>query len=100
VLESRWPLARIWEVHQDGYCGEFSVDFESGPGRILVHRPDFRVQVAPLAAGAYRFLERAAAGDSVAAGLAAALDDEPGFDLPAALRAWVEAAVVVDFELG
>lgn len=100
LFESCWPLARIWEVHQDGYCGEFSVDFESGPGRILVYRPDLRVQVAPLSVGAYRFLQRVAAGDSIAAALVAALGDEPGFDLPAALRAWVEAAIVVDFELG
>jgi hypothetical protein len=100
LFESRWSLARIWEVHQDSYAGEFSVDFGPGPGQILIYRPDFRVLVAPLSAGAYRFLLRAAAGDSIAAALAAALGEEPAFDLPAALRAWVEAAVVVDFELG
>lgn len=100
LLESHWPLARIWEVHQDGYAGEFSVDLESGPGRILVHRPDFRVGVAPLSAGAYRFLQRAAGGNSIAAALEAAMVDEPGFDFATALRAWIEAAVVVDFELG
>jgi hypothetical protein len=100
LFESRWPLARIWEVHQDGYAGEFSVDLDSGPGFILIHRPGFRVRVAPLSAGAYRFLQRAAAGDCIAAALAAALRQEPGFDAPASLRAWVEAAVVVDFELG
>jgi hypothetical protein len=56
LLESRWPVARIWEVHQDGYAGEISVDLESGPERILVHRPHFRVQVAPVSAGAYRLI--------------------------------------------
>lgn len=100
LFESRWPLARIWEVHQDGYCGEFSVDFDSEPGRILVHRPDFRVQVAPLSAGAFRFLQRAAFGNSIAAALEAATSEESEFDLSAALRAWIEAGVVVDFELG
>jgi len=100
LLESHWPVARIWEVHQDGYAGELSVDFESGPERILVHRPRFRVQVAPLSAGAHRFLQRAAAGSSIAAALEAAFAEEPGFEFPAALRAWIEAAVVIDFELG
>lgn len=100
LLDSRWPLGRIWEVHQDGHRGEFSVDLESGPARILVHRPDLRVRVAPLSSGAYRFLQPAAAGDSIAAALAAALGGEPQFDLAAALRAWVEDGVIVDFELG
>ena len=100
LFESRWPLARIWEVHQDGYAGEFSVEFESGPGRILIHRPELRVLVAPLSAAAFRFLQGSVAGSSVAAALEAAIVEEPGFDLPAALHAWVEAAVIVDFELG
>jgi len=100
LLESPWPVARIWEVHQDGYAGKFSVDFDSGPERILIHRPRFRVQVASLSAGAYRFLQRAAGSSSIAGALEAAIAEEPGFEFPAALRAWVEAAVIVDFELG
>jgi hypothetical protein len=100
LLESRWPLARIWEVHQDRYAGELSVDFESGPERTLVHRPRFRVEVERLSAGAHRFLQRAAGGSSVAAALAVAITEEQGFDFPAALRAWIETGVIVDFELG
>jgi len=100
LLHSRWPLARIWEVHQDGYAGEFSVDLESGPQRILVHRPRFRVQVAPLSPGAYRFVQGAAGGSSISTALQVAMAEEQEFDFPAALCAWVEAAVIVDFELG
>ena len=100
LFESRWPLARIWEVHQDDYAGEFSVDLESGPSRLLIHRPDFRVRVAALSRGAYRFLQQARSGSSITAALEAAIAEEPGFDLAAALRGWVKDAVVVDFELG
>ncbi len=100
LFESPWPLARIWEVHQDDYAGEFSVDFDSGPASILVHRPDFHVRVTPLSPGAFRFLQRADAGASIAGALTAALGEEPGFDLRAALRTWVEAPVIIDFELG
>jgi uncharacterized protein len=98
LLASPWPLARIWEVHQDDYEGEFSVDFEAGAERILVHRPRFRVLVGRLSAGSYRFLERARAGAPVATALDAALVAEPGFDLGAALAAWVEAGVIVNAE--
>ncbi len=98
LLASPWPLARMWEVHQDDYEGEFSVDFEAGAERILVYRPQFRVLVGRLSAGSYRFLERARAGAPVAAALDAALVAEPGFDLGAALAAWVEAGVIVNAE--
>ena len=96
LLASPWPLARIWEVHQDDYTGEFSVDLEAGPERILIYRPRFRVLVGPLSAGSYRFLERVRAGAPVATALDAALVAEPGFDLGAALAAWIEAGVIVD----
>ena len=98
LLASPWPLARIWEVHQDDYEGEFSVDFEAGAERILVYRPQFRVLVGRLSTGSYRFLERARGGAPVAAALDAALVAEPGFDLGAALAAWVEAGVIVNAE--
>lgn len=98
LLTSPWPLARIWEVHQDDYEGEFSVDFEAGPECILVYRPQFRVLVGTLSAGSYRFLERARAGAPVATALEAALVAEPGFDLGAALAAWIGAGVIVNAE--
>jgi uncharacterized protein len=96
LLVSRWPLARIWEIHQDDYEGEFSVDLDSGPERILIYRPRFRVLVGTLSPGGYRFLERCRAGAPLAAALDAALVAEPDFDLEAALAAWVEAGVIVD----
>ena len=98
LLESRWPLARIWQVHQDDYVGEFSVDLDAGPDRILIYRPRFRVEVASVSAGAYRFLQRAKSGASIARALEAALAQEPDFDFTVAFPAWVEACVIVGLE--
>lgn len=98
LLESKWPLARIWEVHQDDYGGEFAVDLDAGPDRVLIQRPRFRVQVASVSTGAFCFLMHAAGGDTVGAALEAALDSEASFDFSAALGAWVVAGVVVGFE--
>jgi hypothetical protein len=98
LLESQWPLARIWEVHQDDYSGEFAVDLDAGPDRVLIQRPRFRVQVASVSTGAYCFLQHAADGATIALALAAALDAESGFDFPAALAAWAAAGVIVGFE--
>ena len=46
LFESRYPLARIWEIHQKDYAGEFSVQFHDGPFRTLVSRPRFRAQAS------------------------------------------------------
>jgi len=97
VMESPWPVARIWEIHQDDFDGEFSVDLDGGPERALVHRPRFRVAVTPLGPGAHRFLERTAAGSSIAAALKAALRADDRFDLAAALRDWTGDGVVTGF---
>ena len=98
LLESRWPIARIWQVHQDDYAGEFSVDIDAGPDQILIYRPRFRVQVASVSAGAYRFLQRAKSGASIATALEAALAEEPDFDFTVAFPNWVEACVIVGLE--
>ena len=49
IIQSRWPLARLWEVHQRDFAGEFSVDFDVAPAAVLVHRPQFRAMVRALA---------------------------------------------------
>jgi hypothetical protein len=99
LLESPWPLARIWEVHQDDYAGEFAVDLASGPERILVHRPRFRVHVEALTPGAFAFLQHAHAGAPLAESLEAALVAEANFDFAGALTHWVEGRVICAFDL-
>ena len=96
LLESRYPLARIWEIHQKDYGGEFSVQFHDGPFRALVSRPRFRAQAVAIGAGEYEFLAASAAGATLSEALDTALRADPGFALDAALHAWVEARVVVD----
>ncbi|MGA8051539.1 MAG: DNA-binding domain-containing protein [Burkholderiales bacterium] len=96
LMASCWPLARVWEVHQDDFEGEFSVDLDSGPQRILIYRPNYRVLVGVLGAGGYRFLQAVASGAPLAGAVDAALAAEPDFALGTALAAWVEAGVIAD----
>lgn len=96
LLESRYPLARIWEIHQKDYGGEFSVQFHDGPFRTLVSRPRFRAQAAAIGVGEYAFLAAAAAGATLSEALDRALRADPGFAFDAALHAWVASRVVVD----
>jgi hypothetical protein len=96
LLESDWPLARIWTVHQDDFDGGIDVDLDAGPDRILIHRPHWRVQPLALGPGDYRLLESALAGATLGHALEAAVAEDPGFDPVAALARWVEAGVIVD----
>ncbi len=94
LLASRWPLGRIWQVHQDGHEGPLDVDLACGPDRIVVHRPRWRVQVRSLAPGDFRFLEAAAAGETLAEALESAIAADPAFDASLALARWVEVGVL------
>lgn len=94
LIASPWPVQRIWEVNQPGYTGDVSVDLRMGGVRLLLWRPRFQVEMVPLAAGEFALLEFLAAGRSLGAACDAALAEEEGFDVAAALRARVSDGVV------
>lgn len=85
-IRSDWPLARLWEVHQDGYPGETTVDFAPGPYRVLVFRPGWRVQVEAITLGEYRFIAGAARGQPLGELLEVAVDLDPSFDAEGSLE--------------
>jgi hypothetical protein len=93
LLESEWPLGRIWEIHQDDYRGAFEIDLHSGPDRILIHRPRWRAEARSLDAGDFAFLRALLQGDSLGTALEAGAR-EPGFDPSAALGRWIGLGVV------
>lgn len=95
LLESPWPLGRIWTVHQDDYEGEIAVDLGAGPDRVLIHRPRWRVQARSLAAGDHVFLTAVRSGLSLGEALEAALAEDPDFDPSSALARWVDAGVLI-----
>ncbi|MGB8434672.1 MAG: DNA-binding domain-containing protein [Burkholderiales bacterium] len=97
LLVSDWPLARIWTVHQDDYAGEFVVDLDAGPDRVLVHRPHWAAAVQAIGAGDHRFLAAALENARLGDALEAAAAEDSGFDPATALARWVDAGVVVDF---
>ncbi|HEU4353187.1 MAG TPA: DNA-binding domain-containing protein [Burkholderiales bacterium] len=94
LIVSRWPLGRIWTVHQDDYEGPIDVDLGASPDWILVHRPAWRVQVRSLAPGDYRFLEAIQRRETLQAALEAAATEDGAFDASLVLARWVDAGVI------
>lgn len=93
LMASDWPVAGIWEAHQEGGRPEL-VDLDAGPAHALVHRPDWRVEVTALRSGDFRFLECLQAGEPLGAALEAALSEDAAFVPHLALSTWVHAGVL------
>ncbi len=98
LLESRWPLARLWTVHQDDYVGALEVDLDGEPHYVLVYRDGWRPQVLLLAPGDYAFLRKAIDGEDLGAALEAALAADSDFAPTPALGRWIDAQIIVSLE--
>ena len=98
-MQSVFPLARIWEVNQSRYEGEFAVDFSREPAHVLVYRPRFRVEVTEIRPAQAAFLEAVGQGGTLETALAAAQLHDEAFDLGGSLVEWLSSAVIVDFQI-
>jgi hypothetical protein len=97
-LASEHPLARIWQVNQDGFTGDMTV--EAAPYRqyLLVSRPAYRAEVAVIGAGSFAFLQALADAQRLTDAFSAALAAEPAFDLAATLAKLHATGVLTAFE--
>ena len=98
AFDSRFPVLSIWE-----FCSqsdpEGSLDI-SLPGEcVLFARPALDVVMRRLSPGEYRFLQGLCRGGSFGEACAAALEAEPGFDVPGRFAALVQDEILTDFYL-
>ena len=96
VIESDFPIARIWLIHQPGFDGEFSVDW-SVRECALVAREDFRVVVRALGANDAAFIASSLADAALGPSAEQALLADPGFDLGLLLGRLVASNVICGF---
>jgi hypothetical protein len=94
LLESPWPLARIWTIHQVDYDGPFEIDLDAGPDRLLVYRAGWRARVLSLAPGDFSFLASAAHGETLGSALESGVAAERSFDPSTTLARWIDARVI------
>jgi hypothetical protein len=96
VVASGYPIVRIWNIHQPGYAGDFSVDWERAD-TALVARDGFTVTVTECSAGDAEFLGASLAGACLGDAAAAALQRHPDFDLGALLARTLAARLIRGF---
>jgi uncharacterized protein len=98
VIESTYPIVRIWTIHQPGYAGEFSVGWELAE-TALVARDGFAVGVAGCGAGDAAFLAASLAGAPLGDAADATRRRHPEFDLAALLGRALAARLICGFNL-
>jgi hypothetical protein len=96
LLAAQFPIVRIFEINQEGYGGDTSVDLAEGGVHALVIRRGLTVTVEPLAAGEAALLTALAAQQILGAAMQAASAAQADFDLTAALAGHLQRGTLVD----
>ena len=99
IVDSKYPVVRIWQIHQSEYDGEFSVAWNASECA-LVAREGFRVGVSVLDAGDAAFIAGSLAGAPLGACVEAALAVDPAFDLGRLLSRAVARNIICGSALG
>jgi hypothetical protein len=86
LLESCYPVLRIWQVNQPDWTGDATVDLGEGYVRLLVLRQGVEVAFIPLGVGEQFWLLGLAHGLTLLEAQQRAAAREPDFDLGAALQ--------------
>ena len=98
VIDSAWPIVRIWTIHQPGYAGEFSVDWDRSE-TALVARDGFAVTVDECGDADAAFLAASLAGACLGDAAAATLQQHAEFDLGALLGRALAARLICGLTL-
>jgi len=98
LLESDYPVLRIWQVNQPDAADQ-PVDLGEGGDRLLVFRRALDIEFKRLSAGELRLLRAFSVERSFAEASAAALEAEAQLDLAEILRQHVQLGTVASFRL-
>ena len=99
LLASAYPVLRIWQVNQDDFEGDQSVDLDSGGNQLLIIRRHLQVELEPLSKGEYVLLQALSDQLDFATACEQALESQPDFNLPASFQHHVAQGTLTDFSL-
>jgi hypothetical protein len=97
LLDSIYPVLRIWQVNLEDWQGDKTVDLAEGGVSLLVHRSKNTVTVEALPPADYRLLERLSLGERLAEAIGNMRSADPDFDFGGALARFVSRGVLVGF---
>lgn len=95
LLESPWPIDRIWRANQPGADPDATVSLDQGGACLEVYRLEDDVVFRTVAADAYAFRSTLASGLDLQSAVDAAREADPRFDLADALGALLDDGLIV-----
>jgi len=98
IVASTHPVVRLWTLHQNGFDGDFSVDWQC-PETALVARHGLAVSVAAIAAAQAAFIGALIDCEPLDAVAEIAFAIDPAFDFQGALANGIGSGIVCDFFL-
>lgn len=96
LVESRWPIDRIWRANQADADPDATIDLDAAGARLKVYRQGDRVVIEGIEASVYAFLQAVARGAQLEDAAAAASGIDLMFDLPATLQVLIDDGLIVD----
>lgn len=99
LMDSQFPIHRIWETNQEGFTGDPAVNLDIGGVCLLVRRYGYQVVLQSLTPGEWSFLNSCQAGDELSQASANARKTDPHFDIGETLKQCVANSILVDFSL-
>ena len=97
LLESDYPIHRIWEVNQPEYQGDQTVDLSQGGVKLLLIRSGYTIEMHPMGTAEFTLLRGLAEQKTIGQSFEEAVRIEPAFDLNAFLRKHITHGTLVDF---
>jgi hypothetical protein len=98
LYASAYPALRIWEANVTSEAEPELIDLAAGADCLAVARHALELKFYRLGPGEYAFLDALQSGMVFSAALEAACGCDADFDAAAALRRFVAAKVIVDFQ--
>lgn len=99
LLESAYPILRIWQANQADYAGDAAVDLKAGGIRLLALRRDnFEIEFQPLPVGEFSLLSALEQGCTFAIACEQAMTAQPDVDLSACFSRHVLQGAIVSFQ--
>ncbi len=99
LLDSPFPVHRIWQVNLLDYQGDQRVDLGEGGSAVLVMRRNYVMEVENISAAESMMLNAFAGGEIFGSALEQTLATNAAFDVSAFLQRFVTNETIVDFAI-
>ena len=97
LLTTAYPVAAIWQAHQEIEAADFNIDLLSGGDRLLVYRKDLSVDIVRIAPASLHWLAQLQQGTGMGDATETTSSAHPDFDVATTLQHLIAQGVLVNF---